>query len=138
MKQIELDMIAAIRANVTDKTIGNTRVHAIIGGHEVQLHGNIIAHVDASRNAVRFTLAGWPTATMRSRINALLRVVAVGHPANVKRTAFRDASTCAMMFPCNCTSCPPMMACTRVLPMVLSVTLVRIAAIMSSSICFMV
>lgn len=73
MRVIEQKMIAAIHANVTDKTIGNTRVHAIIGGHEVQLHGNIIAHVDASRGSVRFTLAGWPTPTTRSRINALLR-----------------------------------------------------------------
>lgn len=73
MQTIEEKMIKAIRDNVTDKKIGNTRVHAIIGGHEVQLHGNIIAHVDASRRSVRFTLAGWPTPTTRSRINALLR-----------------------------------------------------------------
>ena len=72
MRQIEKWMVQAIRDNVADKTNGNTRVHAIIGGHEVQLHGNIIAHVDASRGSVRFTMAGWPTRTTRSRINALL------------------------------------------------------------------
>lgn len=72
MRKIERDMIAAIRANCTDKRLGNTRVHAIVGGHEVQLHGNTIARVDAN-GAVGFTLAGWPTPTTRSRINALLR-----------------------------------------------------------------
>ncbi len=72
MRKIEQQMIAAIRAGVTDKTMGNTRVHACVGFMEVQLHGNIIAHVDLSRGSVRFTLAGWPTPTTRSRINAIL------------------------------------------------------------------
>ncbi len=81
MRKIEQQMIAAIRAGKSWSN-GNTRVagtdHAVgIGPHEdtcsVYLHGNWIAHVDLSRGAVRFTLAGWPTPTTRSRINALLK-----------------------------------------------------------------
>ncbi len=77
MRKIEQQMIAAIRQGKNWQG-GNTTVQAIIGGFEVQLHGNTIAHIlqppgMSESHEVRFTLAGWPTPTTRSRVNALLR-----------------------------------------------------------------
>lgn len=71
MRKIEREMIAAIRANKA-RILGNTYVNPIVGGVEVHLHGNHIATL--TDMGLRFTLAGWPTPTTRSRINALLRV----------------------------------------------------------------
>lgn len=72
MRKIETWMIQALRDKTLDAKKGNTRVYARPdGGHFVELHGNTIAHLSHD-GRLRFTLAGWPTPTTRSRIQALL------------------------------------------------------------------
>ena len=74
MRKIERDMIAAIRAG-KNRSLGNTRVIVYYGDEarwQVLLHGNCIA-TQADGEPFRFTLAGWPTPTTRSRITALLQ-----------------------------------------------------------------
>lgn len=69
-KQIETAMLAAIaQGGNIDWKQGNTRVHAVVGGIEVQLHGNTIAAHDGM--GWTFNLCGWNTPTTRSRINAI-------------------------------------------------------------------
>jgi hypothetical protein len=71
-------MVQAIRAR-RSRTMGNTRVEFPATGlaaWRVYLHGNLIASGGSDSFAV--TLAGWPTPTTRSRVNALLREFAVG------------------------------------------------------------
>ena len=46
MRTIESKMLAAIQNGKADWSLDNTRVMAIVGGFEVQLHGNRIATVD--------------------------------------------------------------------------------------------
>lgn len=78
MRKIERDMIRAIQQCINWRN-GNTSVvmgHA--GAFVVSLHGNVIASNSATEG-FRFTLAGWPTPTTRSRVNALLGAFAVGH-----------------------------------------------------------
>lgn len=70
MRVIEQKMISAIR-NGRDMTSGNTRVDVFGKIVHVSLHGNLIARVCPLHMDV--TLAGWPTPTTRSRLNALLR-----------------------------------------------------------------
>lgn len=72
MRKIERDMIAAIRAGKS-KVIGNTQVSVEPVVTRVFLHGNHIATLRNNLERVEFTLAGWPTPTTRSRINALLQ-----------------------------------------------------------------
>jgi hypothetical protein len=71
-RKIEDQMIAAIRAGKTFKS-GNTEVRQPSdGATEVLLHGNsIIRYVPTQ--GWHWTLAGWNTATTRSRINAAVR-----------------------------------------------------------------
>jgi len=45
-------------------------------GHNVWLHGNLI--VEQGETKTWFTLAGWPTATTRDRINGLLKLSGSG------------------------------------------------------------
>ena len=77
-RKIEDAMIAAIRAGENFKQ-GNTEVvqisdHVYYFDHaEVRLHGNVIARVMNNGADGKWTLAGWNTATTRSRINALVR-----------------------------------------------------------------
>lgn len=76
MRKIEMEMIAAIKAG-KEWTKANTRVHPIIGGMEVQLHGNTLGvygdigggHYEFIVN--RETFKRYPTATTRSRLRAL-------------------------------------------------------------------
>ncbi len=71
MRKIEQQMIAAIRQGKNWQG-GNTTVSApTLGEWSVHLHGNMITV--GSDKGLRFTLAGWPTPTTRSRVNALLR-----------------------------------------------------------------
>lgn len=86
MCKIERDMIAAIRAG-KNRALGNTYVNPIVGGVEVRLHGNLIAVL--TDQGLRFTLAGWPTPTTRSRINALLQTF-IHANARVYQTAGRQ------------------------------------------------
>ena len=95
MRKIEQRMVEAIKEGKTF-SLANTRVTAIqrIGallggdavGHQsaVYLHGNLIAvfnwtfHGSLARShysldSVQCTLAGWPTVTTRSRLNAICR-----------------------------------------------------------------
>ena len=84
MRKIEQKMIAAVR-NLEPFNSGNTTVSVTSDprdnkGHEtnVYLHGNHIARfwyskvTDTARD-MRVTLAGWNTATTRSRLSALIR-----------------------------------------------------------------
>lgn len=89
MRKIERDMIAAIRSG-KNRQLGNTYVNPVVGGIEVRLHGNLIAVLTDQR--LRFTLAGWPTPTTRSRINALLREF-IHANARVYQTAGRQFVT---------------------------------------------
>lgn len=71
MRKIEQQMLDAINGGY-NWSLGNTRVHAVIGGMEIQLHGNIIATVDDYGVRVnKATLAKWPTPTTKSRLKAL-------------------------------------------------------------------
>ncbi len=76
MRKIERQMIAAIRAKKAWKS-GNTEVVVIPLGDlpliEVRLHGNKIAEFLLRHDTLNMTLAGWPTVTTRSRLNALVR-----------------------------------------------------------------
>ena len=65
-------MVEAVR-NGKSMKCGNTEVCAHgLRSWSVYLHGNHIARA-SDTHAFEFTLAGWPTPTTRSRINALLR-----------------------------------------------------------------
>lgn len=76
MRKIEQDMLKAINAGRNWQQ-DNTRVHAIIGGMEVQLHGNIIAVYEdvggGDWQAVPNlkTFKKYPTRTTCSRLRAL-------------------------------------------------------------------
>lgn len=70
MRKVEQQMIAAIR-NHRDAAIGNTTVTQTPRHAEVRLHGNLIAIV--RRDYLHMTLAGWPSITTRSRLEAILR-----------------------------------------------------------------
>jgi len=97
MRKIEERMVEAIKEGKTF-SLANTRVTAIqrvgalLGGEAVShqsaayLHGNLIAvfnwthhkkglfdRSSYSLDSVRCTLAGWPTVTTRSRLNAICR-----------------------------------------------------------------
>ena len=72
MRKIEQAMLTAIDEGRTDWTSGNTRVHAIIGGMEVQLHGTTIAVVEDYGIKVYLpAFRKYPTATTASRLRAL-------------------------------------------------------------------
>lgn len=73
MRTIESKMLAAIENGKADWSLDNTRVMAIVGGFEVQLHGNRIATVDeyGSVKVDVNTLNRWPTNTTKSRLRAL-------------------------------------------------------------------
>jgi len=82
MRKIEQEMVTAIRAGRNWKS-GNTEVlhDPVIGGCEVEvwLHGNLIAKRYYRGDAPgqwQITLAGWNTNTTRSRLNALMYVIA--------------------------------------------------------------
>ena len=69
MRKIEQSMVDAIRQN-KGFSGGNTQVFLSLNGFRVKLHGNLIFEKDG--DTIRFTLAGWPTPTTRSRIYAVL------------------------------------------------------------------
>lgn len=75
MRKIELAMVAAAK-NGVNWAKDNTRVHAVIGGMEVQLHGNTIGvYEDQGGGQYGFTvnketLKRWPSNTTKSRIRA--------------------------------------------------------------------
>jgi hypothetical protein len=69
MRQIESKMVAAIKAN-KNAVIGSTYVNPVVSYVQVFLHSNLIARVH--HDAIEITLAGYPTVTTRSRLNALL------------------------------------------------------------------
>lgn len=76
MRKIEQQMLKAVEEGRNWQG-GNTRVHAIVGGMEIQLHGHIIAtYTDTGGgnwSAVPnlATFRDWPTATTCSRLRAL-------------------------------------------------------------------
>jgi hypothetical protein len=77
-RKIEQQMIAAIRAGESFKS-GNTEVVQVrddvryFDHAEARLYGNVIARVLNNGADGKWTLAGWNTATTRSRINAMAR-----------------------------------------------------------------
>lgn len=82
MRVIEQQMCDAIRARKSWSS-GNTRVYINADHPElwsVTLHGNTIAAGSFNRTGgyLQVTLAGWPTVTTRSRVNAILRAFAQG------------------------------------------------------------
>lgn len=82
MRKIEQAMVRAIRAG-KDWASGNTTVHTCVAPEriatEIRLHGNLIARLIQIDRAAGFrwhlqvSLAGWNTATTRSRLTALAR-----------------------------------------------------------------
>jgi hypothetical protein len=76
MRKIEQNMLKAIY-NGTDWKQDNTRVHTIVGGMEVQLHGNTLGvYEDLGGGNYGFTvnmntLKRYPTNTSKSRLRAL-------------------------------------------------------------------
>lgn len=84
MRVIEKQMIQAIARRKSWRN-GNTSVDVHSSWCEVRLHGNMIARID--NEGVKFSLAGWNTATTRSRVNAILQTFCNGH-ARVSQKAF--------------------------------------------------
>lgn len=76
MRKIEQQMLEAVQ-NGTNWTKDNTRVHSVIGGMEVQLHGNTLGiYEDQGGGSFGFTvdkntLKKYPTNTTKSRLRAL-------------------------------------------------------------------
>ena len=68
MRTIEKQLIEAIKAG-NNFSKDNTTYNA--GSGFVTLHGNFIAKVHQGLKSMDWTLAGWPTVTTRSRLNAL-------------------------------------------------------------------
>ena len=66
MRKISKQIAQAFNEGKT-KSLGNTYTD----GKSVYLHGNKIAW-RSSGNGLELTLAGWPTATTRERLNAIL------------------------------------------------------------------
>jgi hypothetical protein len=73
MKQIEHDMIAAIRSRES-LNLGNTRVTQDLDGGiaSIRLFDNLIGQVHYSAGKLYLTDCGYRTATTKSRLNALL------------------------------------------------------------------
>lgn len=70
MRIVEKNMIEAIRNGKSCK-LGNTSVFSEGGISKVYLHGNHIATIGETN--IQVSLAGWPTPTTKSRINAITR-----------------------------------------------------------------
>ena len=68
MRKVTQEAVSAFQAGRKYKN-GATRVNQRIGGVELLLHGNIIAK-DVG-DGLQVSLAGWPTATTRERLNGL-------------------------------------------------------------------
>ena len=63
-------------------------------GHNVWLHGNLIAYRGAAKTL--FTLAGWPTVTTRDRINGLLELSGSDYRVcqrNLRQYLIKDGET---------------------------------------------
>ena len=70
MRKIEEAMRYAVRMR-KNWVSGNTRVEVYDSEVKVFLHGNMIYRENRMTGEKRFTLAGWPTRTTRSRLWAL-------------------------------------------------------------------
>ena len=79
MRKIERQMNFAI-SNRADWSSSNTMVsyNTNTNCSQVRLHGNLIATVDHSTNAVKVSSCGWHTVTTKSRLNAILSEVKYG------------------------------------------------------------
>ena len=79
MRKIERQMNFAI-SNRADWSSSNTMVsyNTNTNCSQVRLHGNLIATVDHSTNAVKVSSCGWQTVTTKSRLNAILSEVKYG------------------------------------------------------------
>lgn len=82
MRVIERKMVRAVLAGKPMSDRNTTVSHMLIGDvrvTDVRLHGNKIATVTTGgADSLEITLAGWPTRTTRSRLNALLSEFAPG------------------------------------------------------------
>ena len=79
MRKIERQMNFAI-SNRADWSSSNTMVsyNTNTNCSQVRLHGNLIATVEHSTNAVKVSSCGWHTVTTKSRLNAILSEVKYG------------------------------------------------------------
>lgn len=75
MRKIEQQMITAIR-EAANFSKDNTRVSVDEGVAEVRLHGNLIASYTYATQELVLLDADWQTVTTKSRLNALLSVLA--------------------------------------------------------------
>lgn len=92
MRKIEQQMIEALKAGkaLNKGNMAVTERYKVSHGYaaQVRLHGNLIAVAEFWGTGreypykLRVTLAGWPTVTTRSRLNALGRAFAGGAVAN--------------------------------------------------------
>lgn len=67
MRKVEIEVITAF-LNGESRRVGNTETD----GRVLRLHGNVIAKQDGRE--VWITMAGWPTVTTRSRVNAVCQL----------------------------------------------------------------
>ena len=83
MRKIEQEMVQAIRARKnwikgnTEVCIPKGNAAEDLGIINVYLHGNRIARF-YPEEGWKFSLAGWPTPTTRSRVNAMLKELRPG------------------------------------------------------------
>lgn len=98
MRTCERKMIDLIKQYRTGSAGGNTIVsrgqadNNATGCSRVYLHGHHIATVYDDGRPVMFTLAGYPTVTTRSRVNAILREF--GEGAGVYQRRGSQYATC--------------------------------------------
>lgn len=62
---------------------GNTETRVANGFNQLLLHGSVIAQQDLVDGTLAVTLAGYPTRTTRSRLNALL--ARLGYPHRIEQ-----------------------------------------------------
>ena len=73
MRSVEHKMVNSLFGHGRPGRVGkNTVVAPTDTGGRVELHGNVIASYNALTGDLTVTLAGWPTVTTRSRVNAIL------------------------------------------------------------------
>lgn len=78
MRKIEMQACYAFSHALKFKS-GNTETRVANGFSQLLLHGSVIAQQNLVDGALAITLAGYPTRTTRSRLNALLAHLGYTH-----------------------------------------------------------